>query len=80
MSNNPYVQVAWTYLRRPFSTVRSGIGVAGLASLILLSIICNDLLRHRPGNDFMSLPLVLAVLAGFLAVHVKEQFAEWRSH
>ena len=86
MSRNPYVQVALTYIRRPFASVQVGIViavVAGFLGLHLLSIFRIHRLHANPVDEFKLLtPFLMAVafLAGFLAMHIKDQFADARSH
>ncbi len=83
---NPYRQVALTYLRRPFSSPQASIVssiAAGTVGLLLLFHAIDQLRHPAPSEGFplVSLPLVaIAFLAGSLAMHIKEQFADWRSH
>ena len=105
MSNNPYVQVALTYVRRPFSSWQTSFFTsialaAGVFAILLffsvfqlvpvaVAVKPNETVTLRVRNmypdsqtDFVgasAMLLVAAFLSGFLAMHVKEQFAESRS-
>ena len=98
MSNNPYAQVALTYVRRPFSSRIAAVFIIGVLGFHMLSL-CN-LLRLPPLHDeavnwvgistfgnVMTLPRMMtsllmgaALFALFVAIHIKDQFAESRSH
>ncbi len=86
MSNKPYAQVALTYLRRPFSSWLTGIATIGI--LCLGAFFIHSIWRLsslRILNPIESLPLVpillpIALLAGALGMHVKDQFTNSRSH
>ena len=91
MSNSPYAQVALTYLRRPFSSLQVGIAVVivlgfsifGMYSVLRFDSIRNDGLRWTGTADLphsLTVSLLAAAwLAGLVAMHVKDQFAESRS-
>ena len=75
---NPYTQVALTYIRRPFSS-----GKTGFLFVWILLMIPGLLVAGRSGNQqlfgvFHLLPF--AFLFGDLVVHVKEQFIDSRAH
>jgi hypothetical protein len=87
MSNNPYAQVALTYIRRPFASwytiLLLGVLLFFLAMMIIL--MCFGAGRGRsPGNDV--LPVLLCgqfplciVLFLFIVHHAKEQFSDSRA-
>jgi hypothetical protein len=86
MSNSRYAQVALTYLRRPFASVQASVVtiiIGGLIGFLLFSLV-DEQVRHtyRPAlATRIPMPLFLAAfLSFFVAMHVKEQFADSRSH
>lgn len=78
MFTNPYVQVALTYLRRPFSS-----WVLALISTFFICLLGAVSLAGRVGTlkdpVYVQLMLFLS-LAIFLTIHVKGQFVDWRAH
>ncbi len=79
MSNNPYLQVAMTYVRRPFSSLQSGLVSIGFLFLLAPLLISMDRFDKNPG---LATPQWLFLFFPFLffALHVKEQFADARAH
>ena len=81
MHNNPYVQVALTYLRRPFSSSQ---GWIVSVAFVFMSIGCCPIFcsgsRHDIAAAPLYFPLMLAMfLFGMFAIHVKDQFANSRA-
>ena len=75
---NPYVQVALTYLRRPLAYWPAVVLIA-----IVVGLNISLLARCSWDNNghFLLMPLMAVALAtGVLTIHVKDQFAESRSH
>ena len=79
MSINPYVQVALTYLRRPFSSWKLGILFVGTILVSLPYIFALSRIDNHQ-NFAMQQLLPFAALFLFLMVHVKDQFADSRAH
>jgi hypothetical protein len=82
MACNPYVQVALTYVRRPFSSWQLG-SILGLTllNLVLVSSILISSGRAEVDHASVMLSLVaFAVLLVCLVIHVKDQFADSRAH
>jgi hypothetical protein len=77
MSNNPYAQVALTYVRRPFSSWASGI----ISSVLLLFFIpvSFGLINKQNGYLFIFGMPLLGLLMLFAVVHAKEQFSSSRT-
>ena len=78
MSKNPYVQVALTYVRRPFSLWRGGTGTVGVSLFSVFYI----LIACRTGNrQYVAMPQLLpfAFVYMCLVVHAKDQFADSRA-
>ena len=79
MSNNPYVQVALTYVRRPFSSWSMGL----LFVLMLLFFASSIFFLFGMGNHHLFAMLHLTpfvFLFLFLVAHAKDQFADARAH
>jgi hypothetical protein len=83
---NPYAQVALTYIRRPFASMQSAIAWAffvGITGFLVWGFVHDQRLHVSPPDGRALIPLYLmltALLAGFLATHAKEQFADSRAH
>jgi hypothetical protein len=78
MSNNPYAQVALTYIRRPFST-----WFVGLGSVFAVCVITATAVADRFGglrdSVFVQLMYFFSVFL-FLAMHIKGLFADSRAY
>lgn len=79
MFHNPYAQVALTYLRRPFSSWKSGV----VFVLAILLAVPSAFALGRVGNHqrfaLQELFPFLLVFLGLIA-HAKDQFADSRAH
>ncbi len=79
MSNNPYCQVALTYLRRPFSSWKTGASwIFVLGSLVPMLFVSGRCGNHQ--NFAMQQLMPFGVLFFLLTIHVKEQFTDPRAH
>ena len=80
--SNPYVQVALTYIRRPFSSLEACLYTAGFLGLNMLFVHGTHSFRSLPfdGHSILFPLIMTAYWAGLLAAHVKNQFAESRCH
>ncbi len=80
MSNNPYAQVALSYLRRPFSSLHGG--VMAVASIVMLvAPFLGALDRDGIHEEFRFYHLMpYWIVFGYLAEHAKGQFADSRAH
>ena len=79
MTNNPYVQVALTYLRRPFSSWKLGLlFVFGFFAMLLVSLVGGRNGNHREFIFPQVMPFVFLFV--FLVVHAKDQFVDSRAH
>jgi hypothetical protein len=77
VTNNPYAQVALTYVRRPFSS-----WLGGLASVVFIGVFVGfSFLGHAGLKDSWATQLMfLFSLFIFLALHMKRQFVDSRAH
>jgi hypothetical protein len=77
MFNNPYAQVALTYLRRPFSS-----WFATITSIFIVCVItATALAEHAELKDSWATQLMyFFCLFIFLAMHIKGQFVNARAH
>jgi hypothetical protein len=78
--NNPYIQVALTYFRRLFSSVR-----VGFMTLLFLVMTFSAIIGARSAHQFWNGLFVLffygfAVIFYVIPIHIKEQFANSRAH
>ena len=78
MSNNPYVQVAMTYVRRPFSSWPSSIMFTVLLLMLVPQLRC--VVLERTGEFAIQHLMFFLFLFVFYVLHVNEQFADARSH
>ena len=77
---NPYVQVALTYLRRPFSSPQGwAVSVLFLMMYIGSFLVLPGAGRHDIGAGPMQMQLTLAIALFAFASHVKSQFADSRA-
>jgi hypothetical protein len=74
---NPYVQVALTYVRRPFSSWQGWLISAGFFFLLIV-LLCSNHVVQQQGLDPRQLTLWVFIFA-YVAVHVKDQFADSRA-
>ncbi len=77
VSNNPYVQVALTYLRRPFSSRRGGaVSIAALVLIVISLIVAGS----GKGNErFIVMLIPLMFLSAGFSTHLIQQFADSRA-
>ena len=78
---DPYVQVALTYVRRPFSSWFGGVATVGYA--VGMSMFCvADRARLPRDSAFHLMYLMYAFFYffAFLALHMRRQFADSRAH
>jgi hypothetical protein len=75
--NNPYAQVALTYLRRPSSSWQGCLAFFAVPALIAISLIVAGSGKGNDGFIVMLFPLM--ILSSFLSMHVVQQFADPRA-
>ena len=78
MSSNPYIQVALTYIRRPFSSGRSSYALACLFFGCVLHF-CTGHNKIDTGFAILCFYVFCILSLGFV-LHTKEQFASSRAH
>jgi hypothetical protein len=75
---NPYVQVAVTYFRQPFSSVRRSFLTLGILIFLVIGFFVNG--RSENHHEFLPIHLFLfIVLFAYWAIHLKEQFTDSRA-
>jgi len=74
MSNNPYLQVAMTYVRRPLLSWRGSILIVCIVCVMIAC--CVD--RNAHGSPLLL--IAATFLFSMIAIHIKEQFVDSRAY
>ena len=77
MSNNPYIQAALTYLRRPLASWPGRVLIVGWIPAIVFA---SALVGRRRDADFTWLMIAFMFLCILSAIHMVQQFADSRAY